>query len=119
MITGAHSIIYSKNPEADRAFLREVLKFPSVDVGHGWLIFALPPSEVAIHPSERNDVHEFYLMCDEVEVLIRDLQAHGVECSPVQNQGWGLLMKVTLPGGGKLGIYQPRHERPAPLSAGS
>ena len=119
MISGAHSIIYSKNPEADRAFLRDVLGFPSVDVGHGWLIFALPPSEVAIHPSERNDVHELYLMCDDVEALIRELQAQAVECSPVQNMGWGLLTRLTLPGGGGLGIYQPRHERPAPSSAGS
>ena len=100
MITGAHSIIYSKNPEADRAFLRDVLKFPSVDVGHGWLIFGLPPSEVAIHPGERNDVHEFYLMCADVEALIAELSGQGVACSPVQNLGWGLLTQVTLPWGG-------------------
>jgi hypothetical protein len=116
VITGAHSIIYSTNPEADRAFLRDVLNFPSVDVGHGWLIFGLPPSEVAVHPSERNDVHEFYLMCDDVEALIPELQRHGVTCSPVQNQGWGLLTHVTLPGGGKLGIYQPRHQRPPSMT---
>ena len=115
MIVGAHSIIYSKNPEADRTFLRDVLKFPSVDVGHGWLIFGLPPSEVAVHQSERNDVHEFYLMCTDVEALILELKGQGVECSPVQNQGWGLLTHMTLPGGGKLGIYQPRHPRPAPV----
>jgi hypothetical protein len=114
VITGAHSIIYSKNPEADRAFLRDVLKFPSVDVGHGWLIFGLPPSEVAVHPAEHNDVHEFYLMCEDVEALIGELNGQGVECSAVQNEGWGLLTQVTLPGGGKLGIYQPRHARPAP-----
>src|SRR5450755_1723772 len=94
MIVGAHSIIYSKNPEADRAFLRDVLKFPSVDVGHGWLIFGLPPSEVAVHPSERNDVHEFYLMCTESEAQIAELKGHGAECSPVQNMGWGLLTQV-------------------------
>lgn len=116
MITGAHSIIYSKNPEADRAFLRDVLKFPSVDVGHGWLIFGLPPAEVAVHPGEKNDVHEFYLMCDDVEALIAEMAARAVECSPVQNQGWGLLTQLTLPGGGKLGIYQPRHARPAPMA---
>jgi hypothetical protein len=117
VITGAHSIIYSKNPEADRAFLRDVLKLSSVDVGHGWLIFGLPPSEVAVHPSDHNDVHEFYLMCTDVEALIGELSGRGVDCSPVQNQGWGLLTRVTLPGGGKLGIYQPRHERPAPVPA--
>lgn len=116
MITGAHSIIYSKNPEADRAFLRDVLKFPSVDVGHGWLIFGLPPSEVAVHPGEKNDVHEFYLMCDDVAALIAEMAAHGAACSPVQNQGWGLLTQLTLPGGGKLGIYQPRHPRPGPMA---
>ena len=117
MITGAHSIIYSKNPEADRAFLRDVLQFPSVDVGHGWLIFGLPPSEVAVHPSDRNDVYEFYLMCADIEALIVELKGHGTACSPVLEQAWGLLTQVTLPGGGKLGIYQPRHERPAPPPA--
>ena len=118
MITGAHSIIYSTSPDADRAFLRDVLKLPNVDVGDGWLIFGLPPAEVAFHPSNENDVHEFYLMCDDVEALIVDLQNQNVACGPVQNQGWGLLTQVTLPGGGKLGIYQPRHARPKTMSAG-
>jgi len=117
VIVGAHSIIYSKNPEADRAFLRDVLKFPSVDVGHGWLIFGLPPAEAAVHPAEHNDVHEFYLMCTDIEALIQELNGQGVECSAVQNQGWGLMTQVTLPGGGKLGVYQPRHARPAPMPA--
>ncbi len=117
MIVGAHSIIYSKNPEADLAFLRDVLKLPNVDAGHGWLIFGLPPSEVAVHPSERNDVHEFYLMCTDVQALIGEMNGKGVACSPVQNLGWGQLTHLTLPGGGKLGIYQPRHERPAPMPA--
>jgi hypothetical protein len=112
MITGAHSIIYSKNPEADRAFLRDVLKFPSVDVGGGWLIFGLPPGEVAVHPSDKNDVHEFYLICDNVEQLIVDLKRQNIECSPVHKMDWGALTQVTLPGGGKLGIYEPRHARP-------
>jgi hypothetical protein len=112
MITGSHSIIYSKKPEADRAFLRDVLKFPSVDVGDGWLIFGLPPSELAVHPSQKNDVHEFYLMCDDVESFVAEMKKQNVECGAVQNMGWGLLTQVTLPGGGKLGVYQPRHERP-------
>jgi hypothetical protein len=112
MINGAHSVIYSTNPEADRAFLRDVLKLPAVDVGHGWLIFGLPPAELAVHPSGKNDVHEFYLMCDDVAALIAEMKTHGVACSDVQNQGWGLLTHVSLPGGGKLGIYQPRHARP-------
>jgi hypothetical protein len=112
MITGAHSIIYSKKPDADRAFLRDVLKFPFVDVGEGWLIFGLPPAEVAVHPSGKNDVHEFYLMCDDVEAFAEHMQEHGVTCAPREAMGWGILTHVTLPGGGKLGVYQPRHARP-------
>jgi catechol 2,3-dioxygenase-like lactoylglutathione lyase family enzyme len=113
MINGAHSIIYSTDADADRAFLRDVLGFGSVDVGGGWLIFGLPPAEVAVHPSERNGVHELYFMCDDVEAFVAEMQAHGIACDPVQNQGWGLLTQLTLPGGGKLGVYQPRHARPA------
>jgi hypothetical protein len=112
MIIGAHSIIYSTNPDADRAFLRDVLQLPNVDVGGGWLIFGLPPAEVAVHPSEKNNVHEFYLMCDDVEAFIADMKKRNITCGPVQNQGWGLLTQLTLPGGGTLGIYQPRHARP-------
>ena len=118
MITGAHSIIYSKDPDADRAFFRDVLRLRHVDVGGGWLIFGLPPAEVAVHPSDRNDVHELYLMCEDVEALIDDLKERKVPCSAVQNQGWGLLTRVTLPGGGTVGIYQPRHVRPAAARAG-
>ena len=116
MITGAHSIIYSTNPDADRAFLRDVLNLPNVDVGGGWLIFGLPPAEVAVHPGEENDVHEFYLMCDDVEALITEMKKRKIACGPVHNQGWGLLTQVTLPGGGKLGIYEPRHARPKPMT---
>ena len=116
MIIGSHSIIYSKKPEADRAFLRDVLKFPSVDVGGGWLIFGLPPSEVAVHPGEKNNVHEFYLMCDDVEAFIAEMKSRKITCGPVHNQGWGMLTEVTLPGGGKLGVYQPRHGRPKAMS---
>ena len=117
MIIGAHSIIYSKNPDADRAFLRDVLKFSNVDVGGGWLIFGLPPSEVAVHPSDENDVHEFYLMCDNVEAFIADMKKRNINCGPLHNQGWGILTQVILPGGGKLGVYQPRHARPKMMSA--
>jgi hypothetical protein len=112
MISGAHSIIYSTNPEADRAFFRDVLELPNVDVGDGWLIFGLPPAEVAVHPSEENDVHELYLMCDDVDALVSELKRRGISCGPVQDQGWGLLAQILLPGGGKLGVYQPRHARP-------
>jgi hypothetical protein len=115
MITGAHSIIYSKDSDADRAFLRDVLKLTNVDVGHGWLIFGLPPAEVAVHPSEKNDVHEFYLMCDDIKGFAAEMKRNRVACGPVQDLGWGLLTQLTLPGGGKLGVYQPRHPRPKPM----
>ena len=111
-ITGAHSIIYSKDPEADRAFLRDVLKLTYVDVGEGWLIFGLPPSEMAVHPSRKNDVHEFYLMCDDVKAFVREMKKRKIACGPPEDMGWGVLTHVTLPGGGKLGVYQPRHARP-------
>src|SRR5438132_12311159 len=117
MIIGAHSIIYSKNPDADRAFLRDVLKLPNVDVGGGWLIFGLPPAEVAVHPGDKNNVHEFYLMVDDVEALIAEMKKRNIACGPVHNQGWGLLTQITLPGGGKLGVYQPRHARPKAMKA--
>jgi hypothetical protein len=118
MINGAHSIIYSKAPQADRLFLQDVLQLPSVDVGEGWLIFGLPPSEVAVHPSDDNDVHELYFMCDDVEAFVAAMSKRNIRCGPVQNQGWGLLTQVTLPGGGKLGVYQPRHARPKPMASG-
>src|SRR5438128_775869 len=101
MIIGAHSIIYSKKPEADREFLRDVLQLTNVDVGHGWLIFGLPPSEVAVHPGEKNDVHEFYLMCDDVEGFIAQMKKHKIACSQTQQMGWGVLTQLSLPGGGK------------------
>jgi hypothetical protein len=116
MINGAHSIIYSKRPEADREFLRDVIGLPNVDVGEGWLIFGLPPAEVAVHPSERNDVHELYLMCDDAEAFIAEMGARGIACSPIRDEGYGLMTEVTLPGGGKLGVYEPRHARPPAVS---
>ena len=112
MIFGAHVIIYSKDADADRAFIRDVLGFSHVDVGGGWLIFGLPPSEVAVHPGERDAGHELYLLCDDVAAFVADMQAHGVPCTPVADRRWGLLTELTLPGGGKLGVYEPRHARP-------
>jgi hypothetical protein len=112
MINGAHSIVYSTNPEADRTFLREVLRLPHVDAGGGWLIFGLPPAEVAVHPADEDAHHELYLMCDDVEAFVREMAARNVACGPITDQRWGLLTEVTLPGGGKLGVYQPRHPRP-------
>ena len=115
MIHGAHVIIYSKDAEADRAFFRDVLKYESVDAGHGWLIFALPPSEVAVHPSDENNVHELFLMCDDVQAFVAEMSSKGVACTPIQTPPWGALTQVVLPGGGKLGVYQPRHARPKPM----
>jgi hypothetical protein len=117
MIIGAHSIIYSTKPADDRAFLRDVMGMPHVDVGDGWLIFGLPPAEVAVHPSSRNDLHEFYLMCDDVDAFMAAMKERQVACAPVQDMGWGRLTQVTLPGGGKLGVYEPRHARPAAMAS--
>ncbi|HEY4108150.1 hypothetical protein [Puia sp.] len=114
MITGAHTIIYSENAEADIAFFRDVLKLTNVDVGNGWLIFGLPPAEVAFHPAEENGKHELYLMCDDIQAFVREMAEKGVACSEVRDQRWGLLTALTLPGGGTIGVYEPRHARPAP-----
>lgn len=119
MIIGAHFIIYSTDADADRAFLRDVLKLPHVDVGKGWLIFGLPPAEVAVHPSQKNDVREFYFMCDDLAALVAELGKHQIACEPIQDQGYGLVTQLTLPGGGKIGVYQPRHARPESMPAGS
>jgi hypothetical protein len=118
MIHGSHAIIYSTDAEADRAFLRDVLKLSHVDAGGGWLIFGLPPAEVAVHPSEKNDVHELYLLCDDIQTFVEDMVKHQISCEPVDEQRWGLLTRLTLPGGGKLGIYQPKHPRPPVMKAG-
>ena len=112
LINGAHSIIYSKDAEADRALLRDVLGLPNVDVGRGWLIFALPPGEVAVHPADDHEKHELYLMTDDVRAFVAEMAARGVTCSEPSDQGWGVLTQMRLPGGGTLGVYQPRHARP-------
>jgi hypothetical protein len=117
MLDGAHIIIYSTNADADRAFLADVLELPSVDVGDGWLIFALPPAELAVHPSDAGSSHELYFMCPDVEKLVAELGARGVACEPIANRGWGLLTSFTLPSGNKLSAYQPRHARPSWPSA--
>jgi catechol 2,3-dioxygenase-like lactoylglutathione lyase family enzyme len=113
MIYGAHVVIHTKNPDADRAFFRDVLKFPAVDAGHGWLIFALPPAEAAFHDSDGDDRHELYLMCDDISAALKDLNAKRIQVSEVSEQGWGKLASLTLPGGGKIGVYEPTH--PSPL----
>jgi len=109
MISGAHVIVYSKDAEADRAFFRDVLGFKSVDAGRGWLIFALPPAEAAIHPSDEQAAHELYFMCDDLRAEISALAKKGVACSEVEEARWGSITKIPLPGGGAIGLYQPKH----------
>ena len=111
MISGVHTILYSTHAEAVRAFLRDILKFPHVDAGHGWLIFASPPGEIAVHPADEPGAHELYLMCTDIKATMAELEQKGVEFSePVSEQGWGLLTHLKLPDGEKLGLYQPRHK---------
>ncbi len=117
MITGAHVIVYSKDAEADRAFLNALLGTPRVDAGEGWLILRLPPAELVVHPSDRNGVHELYLMTDDVDEVVASLARRGIDATPIADRGWGRLTGVTLPGGGKLGIYEPRHASPPPHPA--
>jgi predicted enzyme related to lactoylglutathione lyase len=110
MITGAHTIIFSKDADGVRAFLRDVIGFASVDAGGGWLIFALPPAELAVHPTDGPGTHELFLFCDDINATIEELTAKGAEfVRPVSDEGWGLLTAIRLPDGGELGIYQPRH----------
>ncbi len=112
MIIGAHSIIYSTNPDADRDFFKDVLKFPNVDVGRGWLIFGLPPAEMAIHPAEDNGLHELYLLCDDIHQFVNEMADQKIDCSSIESQPWGNITYITLPGGGKIGVYEPKHARP-------
>ena len=109
MIFGAHVIVYSKDATADRAFLRDVLGFSNVDAGQGWLIFALPPAEVAVHPAEGSERHELYLMCDDLKAVMSALREKGVRCTEVAEARWGSITSIRLPGGGELGLYQPKH----------
>jgi catechol 2,3-dioxygenase-like lactoylglutathione lyase family enzyme len=115
MIHGAHVILFSKDADADRAFFRDVLKYRFADAGHGWQIFALPPAEVACHPTDGEGGHELYLMCDDVQALIADMNGKGVATTPVHEERWGLLTRITLPSGGTLGVYEPRHPSPLDL----
>jgi catechol 2,3-dioxygenase-like lactoylglutathione lyase family enzyme len=114
MIYGAHIIIYSKDPDADRAFFRDVLRYPFADAGHGWLIFALPPAEVAVHPADESGKHELFFMCDDVHAFIAEMAGKGLQCTAIDEQRWGSITRLTLPGGGQVGVYQPKH--PSPLA---
>jgi predicted enzyme related to lactoylglutathione lyase len=117
MITGVHAVVFTKDADGVRAFLRDVLNLSSVDAGEGWLIFALPPAELAAHPADEAAHHELYLMCDDVHTTVDELKRKGVEFSrPITDEGFGLLTAIKLPGGGDLGLYEPRH--PTPLAAG-
>jgi len=117
VIIGAHIIVYSKDAEADRTFFRDVLRLKSVDAGHGWLIFALPPGEAAFHPADENGPHELYFMCDDLKAEMAALEKKGVTCTEVQEARWGSITKIPLPGGGRVGLYQPKH--PTAIGLGS
>jgi len=110
-ITGLHAILYSKKDDATRRFFKDVLGWPSVDAGRGWLIFQSPPADLAVHPSDEDEVHELYLMCDDVERTIGDLKGKGVETTGISDQPWGRLTHILLPGGDRLGLYEPKHPR--------
>jgi len=116
MITGVHKLVYADDAEAARAFFRDVLEWPFVDAHGGWLIFALPPAELAAHPASEDGRHELWLMCDDVHATVAELEAKGVEFTrPVSDEGFGLTTALRLPGGGELGLYEPRH--PSPIAA--
>jgi catechol 2,3-dioxygenase-like lactoylglutathione lyase family enzyme len=117
MINGAHIVIYSKDAEADRAFFRDILRFPSVDAGHGWLIFAMPTLEAAFHDTDTGDRHELYFMCDNIAATLNDLRSKNVKVSEVNEQRWGKVASLTLPGGGKIRIYEPKHKSPLKLAS--
>ncbi len=120
MINGAHFLLYSPDPEADRAFFRDVLRFPSVDAGRGWLIFGLPPAELAIHPTEGDaQMHaELYLMCEDLPEVLRTLEARGISHSEVTKERWGVKTTIRLPSGGEIGLYQPSHPTALDLVSG-
>jgi predicted enzyme related to lactoylglutathione lyase len=115
MITGIHAIIFTKDADGVRAFFRDVLEFSSVDAGEGWLIFALPPAELAAHPAHEAGHHELYLMCNDAHATVDELKRKGVEISrPISDEGFGLMTAIKLPGGADLGLYEPRHPIPTP-----
>jgi len=125
VLTGAHVVVYSKNAEADRAFFKDILGFPSVDAGHGWLIFAVPAAEVAFHPHEQNNQHEMFFTCDDLGTVMATLRDKGVRFGETAEERWGTRTTISLPGGGTIGLYEPKHavtfgmhrqERKAPQS---
>jgi hypothetical protein len=113
MIIGAHVVLASVDAEADHKFFRDVLKMPSINAGGGYTIIGLPTAEASIHPTSGQVQHELYLLCDDIEAFVDEMSANNTECSPIQDTGWGRLVKITLPSGAPLSVYQPRHERPS------
>jgi hypothetical protein len=116
MVFGSHLVLYSMDADADRRFLAETLHMRSIDAGHGWLVFEMPPSEVAVHPAEAPGA-ELYFMCDDLNAEVEALVARGVTCAPVEEARWGSITKIVLPGGGTIGLYQPNH--PVAIQRGS
>jgi catechol 2,3-dioxygenase-like lactoylglutathione lyase family enzyme len=118
VVSGVHAIIFTRDAEADRAFFRDVLDLPSVDAGDGWLIFALPPAELAAHPTDGDAHHELYLMCEDVHATVEELGGKGVEFTKdISDEGFGLMTALRLPGGSELALYEPRHPSPFSPSA--
>ncbi len=116
MINGSHLILFSRDPEADRSFFAEVLRQPSVDAGGGWLIFRLPPAEVAMHPTSGAPAHELYFMCDDIDATVTELRAEGVEFTQeISEERWGRVTRLRLPSGSEVGLYQPHHPRATDL----
>ena len=109
MFTGSHVVVFTQDAEADRAFFRDVLEMPAVNAGGGWLVFALPPSEVAFHPAAENDRHSLFLMCEDLAATIMELERRGARCEEPTEESWGMRTSIHLPGGGRLGLYQPKH----------
>jgi catechol 2,3-dioxygenase-like lactoylglutathione lyase family enzyme len=109
-----HALIYSRKAEATRRFFRDTLGFRAVDAGHGWLVFSMPPTELAVHPAEDGERHELYLMCDDIDATISELGAKGVVTRPIQEESWGRVTRMRLPSGEELGLYEPKHPTAIP-----
>ncbi|HEY9084434.1 MAG TPA: hypothetical protein VIN40_00625 [Candidatus Tyrphobacter sp.] len=112
MITGMHALIYSRHPKALQAFLSNVLELPSVDAGEGWPIYAVPPTELAVHPTEGKPEHELFLICDDIEKTVAKITEHGIKSTPIEDRGWGLVTTLELAAGESIGLYEPHHPRP-------
>jgi len=119
MLSGGHVVIYSKDAEADRAFLNTVLGLPDIDVGEGWLVMGLPECEIAVHPASQNAGHEFFFLVDDINAFVAEMHNRKTETDEIVDEGWGLLTRITLPGGSMIGVYQPLYIRPPRFESGS